>query len=71
MAITEGQVAQVASELKGRRGGVDNDYFGLHFLELGALLARNPQGRTREQSRQEPAVSRSTVQTGACEQILL
>ncbi|MGA2000193.1 MAG: AIPR family protein [Terriglobales bacterium] len=40
MAITEGQVAQVASELKGRRGGVDNDYFGLLFLEKEFKLSR-------------------------------
>src|ERR1035441_8549453 len=33
MIITASQVAQVASELKVRHGGVDNDYFGLLFLE--------------------------------------
>ena len=33
MLITETHIAQVASELKGRRGGVTNDYFGLLFLE--------------------------------------
>jgi len=40
MVITEGQVAQVASELKSRRGGVDNDYFGLLFLEKEFKLSR-------------------------------
>lgn len=40
MAITEGQVAQVASELKALRGGVDNDYFGLLFLEKEFKLSR-------------------------------
>jgi hypothetical protein len=40
MLITEGQVAQVASELKSRRGGVDNDYFGLLFLEKEFKLSR-------------------------------
>lgn len=40
MAITEGQVAQVASELKKLRGGVDNDYFGLLFLEKEFALSR-------------------------------
>jgi hypothetical protein len=40
MAITESQVAQVASELKSRRGGVDNDYFGLLFLEKEFKLSR-------------------------------
>jgi hypothetical protein len=41
MVITEGQVAQVASELKSRRGGVDNDYFGLLFLEKEFKLSRD------------------------------
>jgi uncharacterized protein YoaH (UPF0181 family) len=40
MAITEGQVAQVAKELKPLRGGVDNDYFGLLFLEQEFKLSR-------------------------------
>lgn len=40
MLITESQVAQVASELKGRRGGVNNDYFGLLFLEKEFHLPR-------------------------------
>ena len=40
MLITESQIAQVASELKGRRGGVDNDYFGLLFLEKEFHLPR-------------------------------
>jgi hypothetical protein len=40
MVITEGQVAQVAGELKSRRGGVDNDYFGLLFLEKEFKLSR-------------------------------
>lgn len=40
MAITEGQVAQVAKELKPLRGGVDNDYFGLLFLEQEFKLPR-------------------------------
>jgi hypothetical protein len=40
MAITEGQVAQVAKELKPLRGGVDNDYFGLLFLEQEFKLTR-------------------------------
>jgi hypothetical protein len=40
MAITEGQVAQVARELKRIRGGVDNDYFGLLFLEQEFKLPR-------------------------------
>jgi hypothetical protein len=40
MAITENQVAQVANELKSRRGGVDNDYFGLLFLEKEFKLSR-------------------------------
>jgi hypothetical protein len=40
MVITASQVAQVASELKGRRGGVDNDYFGLLFLEKEFKLSR-------------------------------
>ena len=41
MVITEGQVAQAASELRGRRGGVDNDYFGLLFLEKEFRLSRD------------------------------
>lgn len=41
MVITEGQVAQVANELKSRRGGVDNDYFGLLFLEKEFKLSRD------------------------------
>lgn len=41
MVITEGQVAQAASELKGRRGGVNNDYFGLLFLEKEFKLSRD------------------------------
>jgi hypothetical protein len=40
MAITEGQVSQVAKELKRFRGGVDNDYFGLLFLEQEFKLPR-------------------------------
>lgn len=40
MVITEGQVAQAASELKGPRGGVQNDYFGLRFLEKEFKLPR-------------------------------
>ncbi|MEX0777168.1 MAG: AIPR family protein [Phycisphaeraceae bacterium] len=40
MVITEGQVAQAASELKGTRGGVQNDYFGLLFLEKEFKLPR-------------------------------
>ena len=40
MAITEGQIAQVAKELKPLRGGVDNDYFGLLFLEQEFKLSR-------------------------------
>jgi len=41
MAITEAQVAQVAKELKPLRGGVDNDYFGLLFLEQEFRLSRD------------------------------
>jgi hypothetical protein len=41
MVITASQVAQVASELKPRRGGVDNDYFGLLFLEKEFKLPRD------------------------------
>jgi hypothetical protein len=41
MVITQSQVAQVASELKGLRGGVDNDYFGLLFLEKEFTLSRD------------------------------
>lgn len=41
MLITESQVAQVASELRPRRGGVDNDYFGLLFLEKEFKLSRD------------------------------
>ena len=41
MAITEGQVAQIAKELKPFRGGVDNDYFGLLFLEQEFKLSRD------------------------------
>lgn len=41
MVITEGQVAQVASELRPRRGGVENDYFGLLFLEKEFRLSRD------------------------------
>jgi hypothetical protein len=40
MVITANQVAQAASELKPRRGGVDNDYFGLLFLEKEFKLPR-------------------------------
>jgi hypothetical protein len=40
VVITEGQVAQAASELKGHRGGVNNDYFGLLFLEQEFKLPR-------------------------------
>lgn len=40
MAITEAQVAAVAKEFKGRRGGVDNDYFGLLYLENEFKLGR-------------------------------
>lgn len=35
-----GQMAQVASELKSRLGDVDNDYFGLLFLEKEFKLSR-------------------------------
>jgi hypothetical protein len=41
MVITENQVAQVANELKPLRGGVDNDYFGLLFLEKEFKLSRD------------------------------
>lgn len=40
MTITEGEIAQVASDLRGRRGGVTNDYFGLLFLEKEFKLSR-------------------------------
>ncbi len=40
MVITESQVAQVASELKRTRGGVNNDYFGLLFMEKEFRLPR-------------------------------
>ena len=40
MAITEAQVAQVATEMKPLRGGVNNDYFGLLFLEGEFKLSR-------------------------------
>jgi hypothetical protein len=40
MSITEAQVAQVASELRPLRGGVENDYFGLLFLEKEFKLSR-------------------------------
>jgi hypothetical protein len=40
VAITERQVAQLASELKSRRGGVDNDYFGILFLEKEFKVSR-------------------------------
>jgi hypothetical protein len=40
MVITESQVVQIASELKPRRGGVNNDYFGLLFLEKEFKLPR-------------------------------
>jgi AIPR protein len=40
MAITERDVAQVAHDLKGRFGGVTNDYFGLLYLEKEFGLAR-------------------------------
>jgi hypothetical protein len=40
MAITEVQVAAVARELKGKRGGLDNDYFGLLYLENEFKLSR-------------------------------
>jgi AIPR protein len=40
VVITEGQVAQVASELKSRLGGVNNDYFALLFLEKQFKLSR-------------------------------
>lgn len=40
MAITEGQIAQTAKELKALKGGVDNDYFGLLFLENEFKLPR-------------------------------
>jgi hypothetical protein len=41
MAITEAQVAAVAKELKGRLGGVTNDYFGLLYLENEFKLTRD------------------------------
>lgn len=41
MVITENQVAQVANEMKPLRGGVDNDYFGLLFLEKEFKLSRD------------------------------
>jgi hypothetical protein len=40
MTITEAQVAQAASGLKGIHGGVTNDYFGLLFLEKEFHLPR-------------------------------
>ncbi len=40
MVITESQVAQVASEMRPRRGGVTNDYFGLLFMEREFKLSR-------------------------------
>jgi hypothetical protein len=40
MVITEAQVAQVAAEMKPRRGGVNNDYFGLLFLEKDFKVSR-------------------------------
>ena len=40
MTITERQVAQLASEMKSRRGGVDNDYFGILFLEKEFKVSR-------------------------------
>jgi hypothetical protein len=43
MAITEAQVAAVAKELKGRLGGVINDYFGLLYLENEFKLTRENQ----------------------------
>ncbi len=41
MTITEAQVAAVAKEIKGRRGGVDNDFFGLLYLEREFKLTRD------------------------------
>jgi len=40
MQITEAQVAAAAKELKPTRGGVDNDYFGLLYLEKEFKLSR-------------------------------
>lgn len=41
MQITEAQVAAIAKELKGRFGGVDNDYFGILYLENEFRLGRD------------------------------
>ena len=40
MTITERDVTQAAHDLKGRFGGVTNDYFGLLYLEKEFCLSR-------------------------------